>query len=246
MIKYPYKNYHIFSELNMKALFGDKESYQICFAFQGKQVRKDCCLQKYNGFLDFPDESNFVSYEITGETAILHLDCCIYNEVYQSCLNNLADICVKRRIKTLILDLSKNMGGSSSVIDEFISHIDIAEYRRYEMLDYSQGTAKYITRRQDVVKNEKHGHCFPGELYCRVSHDTFSSARTFAVTLKDNGIAKIIGTPTGGKPNSFGMPKRYKTPECSIAFRVSRCYFLRPDETGDQDISLFPDRYTLQ
>ena len=78
-------------------------------------------------------------------------------------------------------------------------------------------------------------------LVYNVSHDTFSSARTFAVTLKDNGIAtKITGSPTGGKPNSFGMPQRFKTPNYGIPFRVSRCLFMRPNAIGDCEIALFP------
>ena len=132
------------------------------------------------------------------------------------------------------------MGGSSAVIDEFIKHVDIDEFRRYEMIDYSQGAPQYITKRGDIVKNNKASKLFPLDIYCRVSYDTFSSARTFAVTLKDNGIAKIIGSPTGGKPNSFGLPKKFKTPNNKINFRVSQCLFLRPKKTEDGEIALFP------
>lgn len=110
------------------------------------------------------------------------------------------------------------------------------------MINYSQGRAEYITRRADIVKNIRHHKCFDLEIYCKVSHDTFSSARTFAVTLKDNGIAtRIIGTPTGGKPNSFGMPQRFKTPNCGLSFRVSRCLFMRPNKERDCEIALFPE-----
>jgi len=82
---------------------------------------------------------------------------------------------------------------------------------------------------------------FPKNLICRVSNTTFSSARTFAVTLKDNGIATIVGQPTGGKPCSYGMPRRDVTPNCNIRFRVSRALFLRPDEKLDEEVALFPD-----
>ncbi len=240
MINYPYKNYHIFSEMNLKALFGNKDSFEICFSSKEKPIKKNCVLKNYNTFLDFKDNDAFISYEITDETAILHLNSCICNETYKAVLNELADICDKKKIKTLILDLSKNMGSSSAVIDEFIKYVNIDEYKRYEMIDYTQGKAKYITRRTDIVKNSKSAKRFHTDIYCRVSHDTFSSARTFAVTLADNGIAKIIGTPTGGKPNSFGMPQKYKTPNNNIAFRVSRALFLRPDSAGDNAVSLFP------
>lgn len=239
MINYPYKNYHVFSEFNLSSLFGSEDIFNICFCINGNPTIKSCALEKYNGFLDFND-NNFIYYEFTGETVVLHLNACICNEVYKTTLNNAVDFCNEKKAQTLILDLSKNMGGSSAVIDEFIKHVDIDEFRRYEMIDYSQGKPQYITKRGDIIKNNKVSKLFPLDIYCRVSHDTFSSARTFAVTLKDNSIAKIIGSPTGGKPNSFGMPKKFKTPNNEINFRVSQCLFLRPNKTEDGEIALFP------
>lgn len=241
MVNYPYKNYHIFSGINLQSIFGKKDLFRVSFAFKGNINTVELPLEQYNGFLDFND-TNFVHYDIVGDTAVLHLDACICNDSYENTLCELADICSQQNIKVLVLDLSKNMGGNSAVIDAFIKHTKTDEYRRYEMIDYSQGSAKYITRRTDIVKNEKHPKCFDLEIHCNVSYNTFSSARTFAVTLKDNGIAtKITGSPTGGKPNSFGMPQRFKTPNCELSFRVSRCLFKRPSKDGDCKIALFPD-----
>ena len=36
-----------------------------------------CRLEKYSGFLDFADDSDFIGYEIEGNKAILHLNACI-------------------------------------------------------------------------------------------------------------------------------------------------------------------------
>lgn len=162
---------------------------------------------------------------------------------HKATLQHLSALCRERDIKTFILDLQKNMGGSSAVIDEFIKYTDIDYFRRYEMIDYSSGSPKHITRRADIIPNKKSQICFPPQLFCRISQHTFSSARTFAVTLRDNGIAKIIGTPSGGKPNSFGLPKRYKTPHNGISFRVSSCEFLRPNRYFDSDDSIFLDEF---
>ena len=241
MINYPYKNYHIFSEMNLTWLFGKKESYEITFVINGQKIKKQCKLTIYDGFLDFNEDCDFVSYEICDKTAILSLNSCIFNEIYKSNLEQLAYLCQQNNVSSLVLDLSKNMGGSSTVIDEFISYVNIDNYRRYEMIDYSSGEPKYVTRRNEFVVNQKKKILFPSDIYCKVSYDTFSSARTFVVTLKDNGIAKIIGTETGGKPNSYGMPKKFMTPNYDIKFRLSRCMFLRPNEKGDEDITLIPD-----
>lgn len=241
MLEYPYKNYHIFSDMNLKRLFGDKTHYEITFKNANKVVTKQCVLTKYNGCLDF-QENNFIYYEMQGNKAILHLDSCVYNEEYKQRLDDLAKVCKDQKIETLELDLSKNMGGSSAVIDEFIKYIDIGEFRRYEMIDYSVNPPKIVTSRKDIIRNNKKELLFPKKIYCRVSNTTFSSARTFAVTLKDNHIATVIGQPTGGKPCSYGMPRRDRTPNCNIKFRVSRCLFLRPNDSLDSEIALFPER----
>ena len=241
MIHYPYRNYHIFSDLNLKWLFGERNTYELTFKGDSGSFRKLCPLTQYDGYLDFPNDSNFVSYKIAGETAILQLDSCICNDTYINTLKDLAAQCQAKHITSLILDLSRNMGGSSAVIDEFLRYVNVDHYRRYEMIDYSSGKPEYITKRTETVPNPKYASCFPSNISCLVSHDTFSSARTFAVTLKDNGIAKIIGSPTGGKPSSFGMPKRDTLPNTGIRFRVSRCEFLRPDASKDSEPSLFPE-----
>ena len=44
-------------------------------------------LEKYSGFLDFADDSDFIGYEIEGNKAILHLNACIMNEKYKSTLD---------------------------------------------------------------------------------------------------------------------------------------------------------------
>lgn len=241
MILYPYLNYHIFSERNLKLFFGKKEEYLISFLVNGKIIKKKIPLSQYDGFLDFPSDKSFLSYEIHKKAVVMHLNSCICNEKYIATLKKLAHICKEKQIPSFILDLSQNMGGNSAVIDRFIKFINIKYFRRYEMIDFSSGEANYIVSRQDLIENDREDICLPNEIYCKVSYNTFSSARTFAVTLKDNGIAKIIGTETGGKPNSYGMPQKAIMPISKIRFRVSRCYFLRPDATMDNAITLTPD-----
>lgn len=239
-IEYPYQNYHMFSGRNLAQLFGEKDSYEVTFLAEGQKRTVQCPLVAYDGFLDFP-EGEFVSYEVQEDTAVLHLDQCVCDDRYKEVLAQLATLCRENQIKKLELDLSKNMGGSSAVIDEFIKYVDVDTFRRYEMIDYSSGDPLVVTRRSDRIQNSKKDVLFPKEIICRVSNTTFSSARTFAVTLKDNGIATIIGEPTGGKPCSYGMPRKDKTPNYNIRFRVSRCLFLRPDKSLDEELALCPN-----
>lgn len=233
MIGYPYQNYHFLSEMSLNYLFNAKDDYTFSLQVNDQKLQKRIPLQTYNGFLDFTDDSYFWDYEIQDHRMIFHLNACIYNEEYKAALEKLADLCRERRLTSFVLDLSRNMGGNSAVIDEFIKYIDTDCFKRYEMTDYSSGKAKIISSRQKAVINERKSICFPADLYCRVSCHTFSSARTFAVTLKDNGLARIIGTQTGGKPNSFGLPVKFEMPASRVRFRVSTSYFRRPDDSKD-------------
>jgi len=238
--EYPYKNYHLFSAMNLELLFGKKESYKIRFAVNGEILERQCLLVNYDGFLDF-SQKTFMDYEIKDTTLVFHLRECIYNEEYLQNLQRIAEICNEKKLSALELDLSENMGGNSRVIDEFIQFTHAETYRRYEMIDFSSGSPVCVSSREAVVINQKKNLLFPENIYCRVSNATFSSARTFAVTLKDNGIATIIGDPTGGKPCSYGMPKKDLTPNLKIRFRVSRALFLRPNAELDAEEALFPD-----
>lgn len=241
MIMYPYQNYHLFSEMNLKRLFGSKMYYRVSFLVDGELIKKEIPLVCYDGFLEFVPEDKFLTYAILGETAIMHLKSCICNEEYKRTLRELANVCNTQSISTFVLDLSDNMGGDSSVIDEFIRYTRTEKYRRYEMIDCSFGEKRKVTSREDVVVNLQQDLLLPEKMYCKVSHNTFSSARTFAVTLKDNGIATICGVPTGGKPNSYGMPKKMRMPKTGIRFRVSGGCFLRPDAKGDGESTLIPE-----
>ncbi len=233
MIGYPYQNYHFLSEMSLNYLFNAKDDYTFSFQVDDQKLQRRIPLQKYNGFLDFTDDSHFWDYEIQDHRMIFHLNACIYNQEYKAALEKLAELCKERRLTSFVLDLSRNMGGNSAVIDEFIKYIDTDCFKRYELTDYSSGEAKIISSRQKTVINERKSICFPADLYCRVSCHTFSSARTFAVTLKDNGLARIIGTQTGAKPNSSGLPVKLEMPASRVRFRVSTSYFRRPDERKD-------------
>lgn len=241
MVSYPYQNYHLFSEMNLNRLFGEKREYAISFDVAGEIIRKVIPLSKYDCFLDFAPEDEFLTYEVNDDTVVMHLKQCIFNDFYKKVLNELAITCSSREIKRFVLDLSENMGGDSSVIEWFLGYTHAQKYHIYEMTDYSSGEVEILTSRDLDVENIQQKLLFPEEILCKVSHDTFSSARTFAVTLKDNGIAKIIGNPTGGKPSSYGMPRKMVMPNTGIRFRVSRCRFRRPDASKDEEMTLTPD-----
>ena len=238
-VEYPYVNYHIFSQQNLTKLIGEKTKYEITYKHEGKTGTTYLQPVPYNGYLDFCDDQ-FISWKIEGNNATLKLDACICNHEYETALHELATACNAEKINTLILDLSKNMGGTSEVIEKFLEYVDIDSFRRYEMIDYSTGKPEQICSRTDIIPNAKKESLFPNKIICKIGNTTFSSARTFAVTLYDNRIASIIGEPSGGKPSSYGMPRKSTLKNTGIRYRISRAWFGRPNASLDHQESLVP------
>lgn len=243
---YPFINYHIFSEFilrNLNAL--NYNTVKITVMRDNQPLTLYLSLEKYNGFLAFKSNEKFIDFWIDNEVAILKLDECKYNYEYIEKLNNFFDLVKESNIQNVIIDLRDNMGGSCSVIREFLKHIDIESYYFYgvKVRNQNENNLMEINSEKCPVINSTDGNTelFKGKVICLVSNKTFSSARTFATVLKDNNIAIIAGEPTGGKPCSFGNPIRFETPNFKIKFRVSSRIFKRPAHNCQDDIALFPD-----
>lgn len=242
--KFPYQNYHLFSQFNLAAiLHNDSPVYSIRAAGKETAVVCSCNLEEYNGCADFIDTTDFAVYEIIGDSAVLQLDECRFNQTYVNTLNEFFEAVRTNRVQNLVIDLSENMGGNSAVVQEFIRHLDIESFRFYGV-DIREFNGKLYTahNREETVKNETdYQYLYGGKITCVISNSTFSSAVLFAAVLKDNRIAELAGENSGGKPTSFGAPTKFVTPHTNIRFRVSARAFYRPDEAKDSENSLVPD-----
>jgi len=74
-----------------------------------------------------------------------------------------------------------------------------------------------------------------------ISPNTFSSASDFAVTMRDNRLALLIGQPISQQPTSFGDRLIFDLPESKLSASVSFKMFYRPDASKDQEPTLYPD-----
>lgn len=240
MLHYPYINYHVFSEMNLHRLFGRKNKYTVEFLADGQIIRREIALTSYNNYPAFSDDKCPFYYELDeeGSRITVHIDACICNREYENFLREAACICEEKHIEAMLLDLSQNMGGTTDVIDRFIAYTHAEKYRQYAMFDYSEGYEKILSVRNVELINHRNDKLFPTDIRLKVSYDTFSSARTFAVTLLDNRIAILEEGCSGGKPDSYGAPIRGVMPESGIRFRVSTRYFMRPDGTRDEEESV--------
>lgn len=80
-----------------------------------------------------------------------------------------------------------------------------------------------------------------GAAFVLINGATYSSAEMFAARMRDSGIARLIGTRTGGDGCGFmvGTPPTV-LPHSQMRFRVSNCVRLRADGT-DEVAGISPD-----
>jgi hypothetical protein len=80
-----------------------------------------------------------------------------------------------------------------------------------------------------------------GPAYVLIDRKTFSSAEMFAATMRDNGVAKIVGGRSGGDGCGFmGDAPPLVLPHSRLRFRVPNCMRLRADGT-DEVAGVTPD-----
>ena len=197
----------------------------------------------YNGKLKFVSEemqNNF--YFVSDQLGVLQLYSCTCDRENTDLLRDFFMAVKKRNIRKIVLDLSRNMGGNSDIITEFLRYLNIEKYNGYHVLARDGEKLTCLQNRKHYIYNHQYTWSgFKGELFCNIGNDTFSSGRMFATLLKDNQIATLCGEPSGGRPSSYGAPQRFVLKGSNIRYRVSTRFFLRPDSTKDAESFLTPE-----
>ncbi len=223
------------------------------------------------------------AWKVKSETnqAIFKLYTCINSESYQSAVQRFFEEIARADVSNLIIDLRRNSGGDSAVIDAFLSHLPVTSLKRItgvqrlnetiisQVATLAKTDAAYrnllktleatpsqnLSRAGDVYfdgqpgdtvaisESERLQPIFGGDIYVLVDGETFSAAIDFAVLLRDNNLASIVGEPVGDAPSSSGNVIRFTTPNLGISFKVSSSYYARPDPSRDPADTLMPDIY---
>lgn len=82
---------------------------------------------------------------------------------------------------------------------------------------------------------------FEGAVYVLTGPQTFSAAQVLATTLQDNGLATIVGAPTGNKPSAQTGASLFKLPNTGLILSLSYLYMERPDTRKNREDALYPD-----
>lgn len=182
------------------------------------------------------DVEDFYSYEILEEdsAAVFTLDKCVVTDGYKKALEDFFRQVSEKNIGKVAVDLRRNGGGNSQVINEFMRYIDVDEYCIFGGVDARYG-GTLIENKSHIEKNNKSDFVFSGELYALTSNYTFSSAMDFAVAISDNNIGKIVGEIPGNMPTCYGDKLNFQTPNSKLLCGVSYKKFYRVDRTKDDE-----------
>lgn len=119
--------------------------------------------------------------------------------------------------RTLLLDIRDNPGGAHDTSDQLVAYLIDKPIPSASTL-----LARITTGNRDVAPEAETGSvarvpfpepiapraaqaAFAGDVYVLLSQDTYSQAIVFAATLRDAGIAKLVGETTGGNANQTGQ-----------------------------------------
>lgn len=223
----------------------------VAYTYEDKDGNPKTYLYKANDFVTKTEyytfnnikkeNKPFVSYEIDKDhnLAVLTLTQCNDDDVYKKCVRDMFTEVKKQGIKNVAVDLRDNGGGSSLVADEFISYLDVDNYRqpvytrRFGFLDFTSGDGNFTNQKYNDL-------LFRGNVYLLTSESTFSSAMDFAQYIKDNKLGTIIGKPPANKPAGFGECVEMKLPHSQIFMQISTTRFYRTDPDCKDELVL-PD-----
>ncbi len=184
---------------------------------------------------------------------IFTLDQCRFDEEYRTRLHQFFEAVHDNEIARVAVDLRRNSGGNSAVVNEFIRYLDVDEYRDFhgeirvsqesiEQSRYERPLGLYaegpVSRTNDRIDDLPP---FRGELYVLTSNQTFSSGTWFAVVIQDNDLGEIVGEPTGSSPSGYGDLLKFTLPHSEIEFSLSHKRFIRPAPERDPASTVMPD-----
>ena len=157
-------------------------------------------------------------------------------------------------VENLIIDLRHNGGGNSAMGKQLIYFLDIDKklngFSTYPYWEYNKKDSlkrKHypffgsVEDENSIFYLEKPDKRFKGKIYILTGQDTFSSAVDFTTLMQDNGLATIVGEPTGGRTSSFGDLVMVKTPNTESILSHSWKFFQRPDHSKERELFIIPD-----
>lgn len=167
-------------------------------------------------------------------------------------------------IKTLVVDVQYNGGGSSQLCDQLFLHLYPLNKMKFftTYLRFSNLMAMYNPKIAEVKKNwEGDGHVdelyqmpapkiptdfqqpklFEGQVVFVMSKKTYSSAGMLLTNARDHHVGTIIGTTSTFSPSHYGEILPYSLPNTGVLGSIACKFFARPDTATVDDTCMQPD-----
>lgn len=178
--------------------------------------------------------------------AIVRLKNFLPSDRYYSFIDSLFNTVEQKKVRSLILDIRGNSGGSSDAVDTLMSHLYKGYYNLYSetYLKISEATKNKYLKRDPcfyaVIKNKPLGDliredikstysCRPnvymGILKIWVDKSTYSGAASFANLVKELKLGTVSGI-CGGRNLYFGDFIVFELPNTKLQFSVSTKKFI--------------------
>ena len=145
---------------------------------------------------------------------------CHFDQVYTQFTDEVVQKMIEEDLTNIVIDLRGNWGGTTQVIDYFMSRLDA--YNR-ELIRTSGLENKRI------------------HMFVLTDHRTFSGGVSFALSMKENYDATLIGQPTGGAISAKGNVKRFELEKSGIVYAISSTTYPQYDRTVAASKTLTPD-----
>ena len=183
---------------------------------------------------------------------VFTLDQCVVDDTYKTTLAKFFRAVHEQKLPRVVVDLRRNGGGNSQVTDEFLRYVDVEQYLSFGSLVRGSSAVRAqrgqlakgsVTYPQPRARNPVHEDPppFRGELLVLAGNRTFSSGTWFATVVQDNGLGKVVGEPTGGRPSCFGDILSFTLPNSGLSYTLSFKQWLRPKPERDPADTLAPD-----
>ncbi|MEJ2289068.1 MAG: S41 family peptidase [Deinococcales bacterium] len=196
-------------------------------------------------------------------TGVFWLLSCVDSPDYRAAVDAFFSAVHDASASRVVLDLRFDRGGNSNVVTAFLRHLPSrtihsygVEVRPSDALTKKRGTPLAALSKAAVAHDgallvmqqpgtrialPAKAPVFHGDVVVIVNGATFSSAGIVAVMLRDNGLARIAGSPMGADVNGYGDILSFYTPGLLLPFKVSYKRFERPDSDAAQPDALAID-----
>ena len=147
----------------------------------------------------------------------------------------------QQNIKQLIVDIRDNLGGNTDTVTYLSRYLADRPFRLISKLkeklnEENRGWFNYKGNLGDIVVTDwdnwespiNKKQRFNGDTFLLIGPVTYSASIVLATTLKDNGMATLVGETTGGYANQSAQGNLFNLPNSELRAYVTTRMLVRP------------------